>query len=139
MECKDTRIDSIIRDSIFNGTLAYATNMSHDLEKLDILVIIVKSYFDSIGLKDLVFNKVISSSTSDELEDRGNAIELYFTDSDNTIAYSVFITKGLFIQYIKTVVDINLENLGNITAPCINHKTYMINKEITFNIDFDVK
>ena len=113
--------------------------MSHDLEKLDILVIIVKSYFDSIGLKDLVFNKVISSSTSDDPEDRNNAIELYFTDNDNTVAYSVFITEGLFIQHIKTVVDINLENLGNITTPCINHKTYMINKEITFNIDFDVK
>lgn len=139
MECKDIRIDSIIRNSIFNGTLAYATNMSHDLEKLDILVNIVKSYFDSIGLKDLVFNKVISSSTSDDLEDRDNAIELYFVDNDNTVAYSVFITEGLFIQHIKTVVDIKLENLGNITAPCINHKTYMINKEITFNIDFDVK
>jgi len=139
MECKDTRIDSIIRDSIFNGTLAYATNMSHDLEKLDILVNILKSYFDSIGLKDLVFNKVISSSTSDDLEDRDNAIEIYFNDNDHTITYGVFITEGLIIQHIKTVVNINLESLGNIITPCINRKTYMINKEITFDIDFDVK
>ena len=133
------RLDFIIRNNIFKKVIEHVDNKNDNKEEFEFLIGVVESYLDSIGLNNMIIDRVIHNV--DGIDNTGctDSIDMIFTDEDDTIVYSVHIIEGLHIQSIKRTVDIEQETIGNIKTACINTKTYLINKEITFNIDFDVK